>query len=287
MKNIGVIGIGAIGSLITKYLIQNQAHNYFFFNRSPKEIIKIEFQGKEDVIHISNSYPKQQKLDWLIVCLKEYHFKNAIPILSELIESDTKVAIFQNGINIADRYKQFSDSNNLLETIIDCPVERIGPDAYRQIRNPKIVLPESEIANQFMTLFTDPSIEFLVSNNFKALQWIKLIESSSVGSIQAINKLPCSVFQDPEKLREFIELVDEGILVARSEGIILDKDLDQQLLCKLKAYPETKSSSMLSDKLSGNELELDAKIGVIVKIAMRNGVNVPTSSRVYNTQIRN
>jgi len=287
MKYIGILGIGAIGSLLTKYLIRNRANRYFYYNRSIKDRILIDFEGNKDDLSIEVTNHQIQKLDWLIVCLKEYHFQDAIPILSKLIGQQTKVAIFQNGINLTDRYTQFSNPSNLLETIIDCPIQRINPNEYKQLRSPKIILPDNLISDEFIRLFSEPSIEITKSDRFNELQWIKLIESSSIGSIQSINKMPCSVFQDEEKLNEFKELVREGIEIAKSEGIKINESLASKLLTKLKSYPLTKGSSMLSDILSGNQLELDAKIGVIVKTAKRNKIKVPESTRIYNSLIIN
>lgn len=286
MKNIGILGIGAIGSLLTKYLIRNRANRYFYYNRSKKNRILIEFEGKRDDISIEVINHQVQNLDWLIVCIKEYHFQDAIPILNKLIGQQTKVAIFQNGINLTDRYKQFSNPSKLLETIIDCPVQRIYPNEYKQIGIPKITLPDNLISDEFIKLFIEPPIVFTKSDRFDELQWIKLIESSSIGSIQSISGMPCSVFQNEEKLNEFKQLVREGIEVAKSEGIKLNENLASQLLTKLKSYPLTKGSSMLSDKLCGNQLELDAKIGVIVKTAKRNNISVPESNRIYNSLVR-
>ena len=285
MKDVGILGIGAIGSLLTKYLVSNRRNNYYYYNRSKKEKVRIKLQDDYDDIPIELAAQKSQELDWLIVCLKEYHFQNAIPTLNKLLGPNTKVAIFQNGINLSDRYKQFSKPANLLETIIDCPVQRIGSDEYEQLRMPKIILPANQNAEEFIELFEAPAIEFSKTNSFIELQWTKLIESSAIGSIQAISELPCSVFQNLEKLDEFQKLVSEGIEVAKSEGIEFGLDLNSHLLNKLKSYPSSKGSSMLSDKLSGNELELEAKIGVIVKIADRNKVSVPTSKRIYNSLI--
>ena len=286
MKNIGILGIGAIGSLLTKYLIRNRANRYFYYNRSKKNRILIEFEGKRDDISIEVINHQVQNLDWLIVCIKEYHFQDAIPILNKLIGQQTKVAIFQNGINLTDRYKQFSNPSKLLETIIDCPVQRIYPNEYKQIGIPKITLPDNLISDEFIKLFIEPPIVFTKSDRFDELQWIKLIESSSIGSIQSISGMPCSVFQNEEKLNEFKQLVREGIEVAKSEGIKLNENLASQLLTKLKSYPLTKGSSMLSDKLCGNQLELDAKIGVIVKTAKRNNISVPESNRIYISLVR-
>jgi len=286
MKNIGILGIGAIGSLMTKYLLVNPKNKYLYFNRSEKNEITIDFQGKQEYIKIETNKPQGQQLDWLLVCLKEYHFQKAIPTLKKLINPSTRVAIIQNGINLDYRYRQFTNESKLLETIIDCPVQRIGPDSYKQIRKPKIILPKNQLADEFAKLFNESTINLVKVNEFKEQQWVKLIESSSIGSIQTINKKPCVIFKEKDKLDEFIELVREGIEVAKSEGIEVRKELEKELLIKLKGYPENKGSSMLSDLEAGKELELDAKIGVIVKIAKKNKIHVPASRRIYDKLLK-
>jgi 2-dehydropantoate 2-reductase len=281
MKNIGIFGIGGIGSLLTKYLIQNTEISCFFFNRSPKEIVKIKFLDTIDEIPISLSNDYHGKLDWLLICLKEYQHLAAIPKIKSVIDKNTKLAIFQNGINLSSKYTSFVKSQNILETIIDCPVERTEGDLFCQHRAPKIFLSKCEIASEFKKLFCEKAVNVQLKDSFESFQWIKLIESSAIGSIQSYTEKPCLIFEQEKYLAEFRDLVEEGILVARSEGIFLDSDLKEKLLAKLKSYPKTKGSSMLSDKLAKRKLELNAKIGVIKRIADRNGLNVPTTQRVY------
>lgn len=281
MKCIGILGVGAIGSLMAKYLLVDQKNRCLYFNRSGKRKIAIDFEQKLEHIKVEASEPGAQHLDWLIVCLKEYHFTEAVPKIVKLITPGTRVAIIQNGIDIDDRYRQFTSECQLLETIIDCSVERIGPDLYKQFRKPKITLPKSKLADEFAMLFSSVTVDIVKTADFKQQQWVKLIESSSLGSIQAVNSKPCVVFRDRSKVAEFLELVREGIEVAESEGIEVRKNLEEELLAKLKGYPESKGSSMLSDLRASRKLELDAKIGAIVKIAKRNKIDIPASQRLY------
>lgn len=285
MANIGIFGIGAIGSLITKNIIRNQANKYFFFNRSEKKSITIQFEETEAIIVIDVSAEIEFPLDWLIVCLKEYHVQGALPKLRQLINTDTKLAIFQNGINTSQPYLQFVDPANVIEAIIDCPIQKVDSDKYLQIQKPKIMLSKNTVANEFVCLFHDSEIEFLITKQFRKSQWIKLIESSAIGSIQSYTGKPCSIFQEEKHLNEFKELVKEGMAVANSEGVLLDPELNELLLTKLKAYPGSKGSSMLTDRLMGNELELNAKIGAIVAIAKKNDIKVPFSQLIYNSLV--
>jgi len=281
MKNIGIFGIGAIGSLITKYISTNQANRYFYFNRSQKELVTVKYLNQFERIPINLSTYSDQKLDWLIICLKEYQSKSALFQLKSLISENTKVAIFQNGVDISSPYLRYATTNHILETIMDCSVQLGDSNVYTQFKDPIITLPDATIADDFIELFPNSVIQFIKTKKFKEAQWIKLIESSSIGSVQALTKQPCSIFQQSKYRDTFIDLVREGAKVAESEGVILNKDVEKQLLQKLLSYPEHKGSSMLTDVLAGKEQELDAKIGAIVKSANRNGVDVPISKRIY------
>ena len=77
MKNIGIFGLGAIGSLLTKYVTRNKENNYLFFNRSAKDVVKIKYQKKIDEIPITLAGQFQGKLDWIFICLKEYQHTDA------------------------------------------------------------------------------------------------------------------------------------------------------------------------------------------------------------------
>ena len=282
MKTVGIYGIGAIGSLLIKYLTQNKENRYHFFSKSRKDGVTIYHKSSSDYFPIQLSSQLSHNLDWLIVCLKEYQIEAAIPRIRTLISPITKLVLFQNGINLSSPYLTYIKASSILETIIDCPVQRIKPDTYTQLKKPKIILPQSTLAKEFARLFSDGEIAFTLTDKFIEKQWTKLIESASLGSLQAYTGQPCSIFKQTEYLNEFISLVEEGILVAQSEGIELEVNLKEKLIQKLKAYPNSKGSSMLSDKLAGNRLELDAKTGAIIKTALKNKVETPRTQRIYN-----
>ncbi len=283
MKKVGIFGIGAIGSVLTKYLIRNVDNEYHFFNRTKNKSISITHMQQVDEIPLDFSKGLNTNLDWLIVCLKEYQVKEALADIQKLVGHQTKLAIFQNGLNLSMPYNGFAESKRVLETIIDCPMERVSKDQFIQIRKPLIILPKSHIADHFINLFDGTEVEFEQALDFKKVQWTKLIESSAIGAILSFTGKTCSIFQQADYLEEYTILVNEGIEVARSEGISIDDDLSDKLVTKLLSYPASKGSSMLTDKLNGQALELDAKIGAILKIANRNKISVPNSNKYYES----
>lgn len=281
MKNIGLFGIGCIGSILTKYLFQNSANNYFYFNRSHKDKIEISFNQQVTSIPIQLSKTVDRPLDWMIICLKEYQLADAHVSINQFIHPETNIAVFRNGIHLTEGFADYIKPNQILETIIDCPTQKTKKSQLLQFQRPKVTLPTSKLATEFEKLFVHPDIDFNLTNNFKTEQWKKLIESSALGSIQALTKKPCSVFSDPHRMAEYNLLVQESIEVAQSEGIEINQGYAQELINKLKTYPDTKGSSMLSDALSGKPLELNAKIGAVLRVARNNNIAVPTTNRIY------
>ena len=280
MSKIAIFGLGAIGSLLSKYLLKNKNNQLFFFNRSSKKAIQINFEGKIESYPIELEKSNQNSFDWIIVCLKTYHLPVAKAAISQLIKPGTKIAIFRNGLNLSADFLDVLPNQNILETIIDCSVQRQSDASYLQLSIPKIILLDSTLAQTFKQLFADAEIDIQLTNKFKEAQWKKLIESSSLGALQAIHEKPCVIFKDPKILAEYEQLIRESIVVANSDGVSIPAKFAEVLLEKLKSYPDHKGSSMLADKLAGRPIELNAKIGIIVKIGIENGVDMSTLTRV-------
>ncbi len=285
MKKIGIFGMGCIGSVLSKYLLQNRGAHCYLFNRSPRDRIIIHLVNDVYIQAIELSEVDQiyRPLDWLIICLKEYHIKEASLLIKKLIGPNTKVAVFQNGINLSEPYEAFTDKRNILEAIIDCPTQRNNKGAFVQFYHPKITLASNKLSRMFSKLFGDSNIEFEFHDAFKQLQWSKLIESSSLGTIQAIHEETCTVFKDDEVFKSYLDLLQEGVMIAKSCGIILGEKYLEEVVLRLYSYPDKKGSSMLTDRLESKPLELNAKIGILAKIGIRNKLSIPTTFRCYRS----
>ena len=128
-------------------------------------------------------------------------------------------------------------------------------------------------------------IEIELTNDFKTELWKKLIVSSSIGGLTAYTGRPVEIFSHPHYRHLFQELIKEGIEVANADGAHIEADfkfvaLDKLLLlCNLS--PE-KGSSMLTDKLLGRPIELNAKNGCIVQKGIEYNIETPIHSRVVS-----
>ncbi|MDF1697249.1 MAG: ketopantoate reductase C-terminal domain-containing protein [Saprospiraceae bacterium] len=285
--HVGILGVGAIGSLMATCLRSNPTIHIVYFNRTPKTEINIEYNNQ--LIHfpiLCQTDPTlTHHLDWLLVCLKEYQYENAKGLLENLITKDTKVAVLRNGIHISDSLLPFTTADHILPCILDAPVQEKTLNQYWQLRHPKIFVPACELSDSFKSLFAPDRLTIQTIPDFKTAAWEKLIESSTLGTLQCLTGQPCSVFKDPKIVDLSAQLLEEAIQVALADGAKIELSFKSNMLSKLLSYPPDKGSSMLTDLQKGNILEIDAKIGAILRVAKKHNIDVPLT-HLFTTLLR-
>lgn len=274
---IGIVGLGAIGSVISKSLHSNEYVELFYYTRSPKTEIKIKHGSSIISIPIKceSLITPEKKLDWVIICLKAHQFQSAQQLLKSLIGDETKVVVIRNGINLVEDVTPFTRREMILPCIIDCPVQKEGEEYFHQLNHPLITTVKNDLSTDFKQLFPEEHLTVTWSNDFKTDLWKKLIESASIGAIQCFTGQTCIIFRKEKILNQYRDLVRESITVAKAAGAKIGFDFEEHLVSKVLSYPPYKGSSMLTDKLSGNEIELDAKNGAISKTGIVHGIPTP------------
>ncbi len=280
--NIGILGIGAIGSIIASLLQETTSSKLFYYNRTAKNSIKIKSENNTFTIpiHVETTSTNPVNLDWLIICLKEHQYVDAMTWFQKLINPKTKVVVIRNGIQLKESLLKFTSEQNILECMIDCPVQPIENGFYKQLKKPVITLPSNTLTCSFQRLFKKNQCEIKVTSDFKTESWKKLCESATLGAILCLSGETCWVFKD-EKLRVlYRNILKETILIARADGAKIEDLFIDDMLTKLTNYPKTKGSSMLTDRLSGKPIELGAKNGIISKLAKQYNIETPINDLI-------
>jgi 2-dehydropantoate 2-reductase len=276
---VGIFGIGAIGSVIATAL--NTQHDHYYFNRSEKERIVVSYKGKvwkkSIVLHEVHTH---YRLDWLIICLKEYHFKGAEKDLAKLIDQGTKIAVIRNGINLKGPILQFTKEDHVLECMVDCPVQQAAEGVYLQLKKPQITVQETGLSKAFEGLFNKGGMTIKQVEDYKTANWEKVIESSALGGILALSGETVWIFKDPEVVAIYRKVVREGILVANQEGAAINDCFEEELISKLRKYPAAKSSSMLMDRINKNPIEINAKNGIISLYGKKHGIKTEVNDMI-------
>lgn len=274
---IGIVGLGAIGSVIAKALHSNEKVELFYYTKTPKTEINVKYDSKITTfpINCESLSGSGIELDWVIVCLKAHQFQSAHHLLKSLIVDDTKAVVIRNGINLAEDMTAFTKIDMILPCIIDCPVQPDDEGYYIQLKHPVITTLETDLSTDFEILFPKHELSVIRSIDFKTDMWKKIIESASIGGLQCLTRQTCLIFKNERILNLYRELIKEGIEIANSEGANIGYDFEEQLVSKVLAYPKHKGSSMLTDLLHGNKIELEAKNGAISKVGKYKGIPTP------------
>ena len=268
---IGIIGIGAIGSVLS--LALQDSNDLYYFNRSKRDKLIVEHNGIIENREITLSdFDTKERLDWLLICLKEYHIQKAIPSILKLIHSEIRLAVIQNGLDLKGPYMDYLEEENILECIVDCPTQIIPDGGFLHYSTPKILTATNKNLKVFKSLFQHSKIEIDVASDFHTEKWKKVIESSSLGGILTVMSDTCKVFNDSETLELYRKIVAEGIEVAIADGAEIRSDFKDILISKVLQYPESKGSSMLTDRVNGRPIEWKAKNGIISSIGKLKGI---------------
>jgi len=280
MKNtkikVAVVGTGAIGTVIGHALYNRTDLELYFLNRSPRTTLTLQYREKTVFIPVQLSDPGDLPvLNWCIVCLKEYQYAKARPILSQVLSPSTNAVVLRNGLKHQQSLAGLHPEQKIVPAIIDAPTQGRESGGYHQWRKAALTVPEGRMGIAFADLCTSDNVAVKATADFHTACWQKVISSASLGGILALTGQTCSVLQDPALWALFGHLLEEGMRVAIADGASLPYDYLQRELARCAAYPPDKGSSMLTDRLEGRPIEIMAKSGVIAELASRRGVSAP------------
>lgn len=281
-NSIGLLGVGAIGTLIAYHLQLNNYNTLSYFSRTNKEYLKLQLENisVHIPIVIQTAITTPIVLNWLLICLKEHQYLEAQPWFSQLIQPKTKIVVIRNGLNLKDPLLTYCRSEDILECMIDCSVEPIENGYYKSTTTPKFTVPKNKLASSFQKLFESSQVDFHIVRDFKSENWKKLIESSSLGAILCLYNSTCEIFKCEINRHLYRLLINESVEVAKADGAIIESEFEGNMLRKLIAYPSSKGSSMLTDLRQGRFLELGAKNGIISKLGKQYDIATPINDWV-------
>lgn len=282
---VGILGLGAIGHLVAAPLLEKPNTELVFYNRSRKDYFLFSpFQGEPlEAIIACETKPCAAELDWLLICLKTYHYPAAAAWFSKLIKHGVKVAVFRNGLDLAAPLLPYTTAEQILPVLVDGPTQYdAATKYYTQLKPGRLTIPDHPLRLGFQDLFSASKLPVNVTFDFKTASWEKLIESAAIGALTCESKQTCRIFQQAVFRQLYIELVQESIQVALADGAQIPDDYLSRMLRRLEAYPPEKGSSMLSDRLAGRPIEVMAKNGIISRKGKELGVATPLNDQ-YNT----
>ena len=282
MKQIAIVGPGAIGGTLTAWLSQNVEHEITVAVRSTFETLTLEIPDGSVITarpRILTEPAKATPVEWVLVTTKAYDVAGTVQWLKKLVGPDTRVAIVQNGVEHVERFAPYVPVEQLLPVMIDLPAERQAPGRIRQRGAGRMVVPEGAHAAEFVKLFAHTPLTVTPDAHFKTQVWKKLCVNSA-GALSAILLKP-SVIARHEGVADIMRaIVRECIAVGRAEGAQLDDAIADQVVNGYRSAPPDSVNSLHADRAAGRPMETDARNGVIVRLGRKHGIPTPINQMV-------
>jgi 2-dehydropantoate 2-reductase len=274
---IAVIGPGAVGGTVAAWLAQ--AHDVQLCARTPLTALHVEtpdgpIAARPSVV---TDPTDATPADWVIVATKTYDAEATARWFPALLGADTRVAVFQNGVEHVARFAPWIDAARIVPAIVDIPAERIAPGRMLQRRNGSILLPAR--GAELVPLFAHTPIAVSVAPDFTTAAWLKLCLNCA-GAVNALIQKPAGIATDDGVATVKRTLVAECVAVGRAEGAVLDDDLPELVVRGYRAADPDSINSLHADRLAGRPMEIDARNGVIVRLGAHHGIQTPTNATI-------
>ena len=225
------------------------------------------------------------KADLILFCVKGYHNEQAMDDVAPAVGVGTTILTLQNGIGSGEQLAGRFGEDKVLLGAAYIDAERTGYGVFAQRGSPpRIVLGEptgglSERARSIADVLQSGSIEAEVSRSVLTALWSKLIYICALSGMSCITRASFSeVLDTPETYEMTMQVMNEALRVGQASGVSLDDGLPDAVMAGFLQEKGGLISSMHTDLMAGNPLEVSLINGAVARIGVEFGVPTPANS---------
>lgn len=286
-----IIGCGAIGSIYGAHLAAHDEVEVWAYDKNRKHVDAINRYGLRIfgvAEHISKvratvNPDELPDCDLGIIATKVYHTRDAMEATAHAF-SHGSICSLQNGIGNEEIIAEYVPDVMSGTTYVGGHIS--GPGTVDFDTNEKTWLAPSkgnvpfESVQKLADLLSAKGLETLPVPDLRGAKWAKLIFNAAANPVCALTRLPFGeVYRQPALRNLVIGLAQEGIAVAKAQGIELDSD-PIKTLDKASETAATHIPSMSSDLQNKRKTEIEALNNGIVKYGRQVGVPCPLNEAI-------
>lgn len=277
MKNIAIIGTGAVGSIILHLISNDKSLNIDIFATKNRGI-NLQIDKKK----ISLPYNTQmliassKKYDVIFITTKAYTLKDIIPYIDNITHPETIIIICQNGYSQTERITH----PNTFHAVVYISGQK-KDDIVIYFRDNRLVLPNDVHTKKLQSIFLNTDLDISISDDYLQQIWFKLLVNLGINSMTALTKNTAQILKVVEVNQALIQLLKEGITVANKDGLSFNDDTIDEIISIYKGYPDHMGTSMYYDVLENALTEYEFIQGYIYERARHHQLSTPTLDIVY------
>jgi 2-dehydropantoate 2-reductase len=295
---IAILGSGAVGGYYGAKLAQG-GHDVTFIARGP-HLDAIRGRGLSvksplgDFVVRSRAESDPSKIgpvDLVIVAVKSYSNRDALPMLRQLSNASTTVLTLQNGIDSANEVASVVGESatvagaTYVATALEAPGLIVQTGTHRRIAFGEVFNPRPSISDRVANItqaMVDSDIVVEPSADARGAIWEKFVYLSPFAGFTGASRLPIGPLRTEPAIRaQLIEASHEVERVGRADGVEFPSQIFENLVTYLDAIPPDTRSSLLIDLQQGKPIEVEALQGAVVRRGQKVGVPTPIMATLY------
>ncbi len=286
-RRIAILGAGAVGSYIGSKLIEHRFTDVEFVARSGYSVLKEKGLA---VKNYTNKSPYNLKVnavkelsglyDAVLICVKSKDTVNAAKQASNHLKDDGFVVSIQNGIENPDIISAFIPADKIITNVIYMTAVMQEKGVLEYMAEGRLIFGHingqcSKYTETYMQILQQAELNAKYTDNIKQYQWQKLMLNIVLNPLSALFRktfFKMSSFDDAMSLTK--SLFKEAQNAAKLCGVdIADEEYDK-ITAKCKENISFKSS-MYQDIEANRNPEIDAILGVVVRVHEKYGQSAP------------
>ncbi|OYT47166.1 MAG: hypothetical protein B6U85_05895 [Desulfurococcales archaeon ex4484_42] len=293
--NVGIVGFGAIGTLIA-YALNKSGLTPYIILRNVIEVKRIIVHGRklklpnDEEVKINfkaityNDVPKVKHFDVIFICTKAYDFSNALNDLLTKLRDFNLIVTCQNGLGTFEYAQERVSTYKVAALVINHGVHKISNNVYKYVGGGESYLGQKEgIKNELVHYVAKllNTLNITIVNDIEPYRWQKLLINAGINPVTTILKERNEVIIKNEYAKKLaLKAVSEGELIAREIGITLPKDPKLELI-RIAMATKDNYSSMYQDLILKGRTEIDFINGALVRISKKLNIDAPVNESLY------
>jgi 2-dehydropantoate 2-reductase len=242
-------------------------------------------------VHAEEDPVKVGRVDVVILAVKTYDNRTALPMLAPMMGDESVVLTLQNGVDSIDEVAETVGKAAVLggATYVATTLARPGlivhMGTHRRIVFGEVFgdLPKlSERVQLIDEALTQADIQVEAVPDARVPLWEKFIYLAPFAGFTGAMRLPAGpLWSDPHIQEQFLAAVQEVALVARGEGVPIAADLIDRIIDYLSTLPPATRSSLVVDLAQGKRIEVEALQGSVVRRGRALSLPTPIMNTLY------
>ncbi len=282
-------GLLAIAGNDVTFLARGQHYQAIKENGLQINAVKGDFLVKPAKVISSSS--EITNPDLVIFTVKTYDTESTAIELSKVVNENTAIITFQNGVENDLKIKQFIKVGKIFPGVAYLISTKVGPGTIEQIGGPggigKFVIGDrngsfGDLLGNITMVMKNAGIDASVSEDITQDVWKKFVFISAFSGMTAFYGKPIGGIVNDARLKdEYENCVKETIAVAKSLKVNLPEDtFETTMSTTIKTNPASKSS-LLVDVEKGGKNEIETLNGKVVRYAKQQNIQVPINEKIY------